>query len=553
MNVSRVVITACLLLLLAAGLTALLRQVQLPVEGPAGQRTVQVAEQAAVPVGTEVNDAAAEAEEAGTAADDITQIAQEERRVSRAESPPLPKEPESEPAGPFSISGMVFNESGQGIFGIEVSVFRKNLFAPDKGDAPGRSSRRAALTDIDGFYEVRGVADGEYRLRTEPDDHYEAAEVIVRAGVDTADLVLRARRPAREITGTVRGDGEALAGVEVVAVGQSSGAAYTDEAGSYEIELQISADKPSYTLRFARDGYREKRSVLTADALAGPGRVWVDADLEPKQALVEVTGSVRDREGEPVSGETVQLYSESARQRYTAVSGRRGEIRFPEVETSDDYMVSVRPADLYRDHVALDVEIGVAGAELDIVLEPRAYGRLVGQMVNPDGLPVPEFSLWLRNPDALNQPARLVTGDPQGFFEIDRVEAGSLVFETRGSPLVSITGLRLSPGETKEVTLVLDWGSHRVAGLVMDDMGRPLPASELFVTSVRRDGGLRAHAVRRAVTDDTGYFLVDRVGAGYHTVRVDAPGFRSTTLDHQVGTDSPEVIIRLERVYSHGM
>ena len=252
-------------------------------------------------------------------------------------------------------------------------------------------------------------------------------------------------------------------------------------------------------------------------------------------------------------GRRVQLYSEAARQRYSSVSGRRGEIRFPEVETSDDYSVSVRPADLYRDYVVQNVEIGVAGAELDVVLEPRSYGRLAGQMVDPDGRPLPEFSLWLRNPGAVNQPARLVTGDQQGFFEVDQVEAGSLVFETRGSPLVSITGLKLSPGETKQVTLVLDWGNHQVAGLVMDDMGRPVSATELFVTSVRRDGGLRAQAVRRAVTDETGYFLVDRVGSGYHTVRVDAPGFRAAILDHQVGMDDPQVIIRLERVYSHGM
>lgn len=554
MNLSRVAITVCLLLLLAGGLAALLRQVQQPDDGSAGPGTAQVAEEAAAPADSESNDAAAEAEAPGTAADDMAQLAGDETGVSRAEPPAVPKEPERQPAGPFSIAGMAFNESGQGVSGIEVSAYPKNLFAPDQdAEQPRTGGRVAVLTDIDGFYEIRGVADGEYRLRTEPDDHYEAAELTVRAGVDTADLVLRTRRPGVEVAGTVRGDGEALPGVEVATVGQPSDAVYTDEAGSYEIELQISAGKPSYTLRFVRDGYREKRSVLTADELAVPGRIRVDADLEPRQALVEVTGSVLDPEGEPVSGETVQLYSAAARQRYTAVSGRRGEIRFPEVETSEDYMVSVRPAELYQDYVVRNVGIGVAGAELDVVLEPRSYGKLAGQMVDPNGQPVPEFSLWLRNPGAVNQPARLVTADQQGFFEVDRVEAGSLVFETRGSPLVSITGLQLSPGETKEVTLVLDWGTHQVAGLVMDDMGRPVSASELFVTSVRRDGALRAQAVRRAVTDETGYFLVDRVGPGYHTVRVDVPGFRAAILDHQVGTDSPEVIIRLERVYSHGM
>jgi hypothetical protein len=473
------------------------------------------------------------------------------QRADAARSDPAA---EFEPEGPFSVSGMVVDEAGIGVGDVEVLSRLKHAFDADEASGGGEpADDRTVLTDIDGFYEIRGVADGEYRIQTEPTDRYEAASAVVRAGSETADLVLRARRPALEIGGTVRGDGDPLSGVEVAAVGQSSGAVHTDENGSYELELQVSGGKPNYTLRFARDGYREKRSVLTSDELAVPGRIRVDADLEPSQALVEVTGAVRDREGDPVSGETVQLYSKAARQRYTAVSGHRGEIRFPEVETSDDYSVSVRPAEAYQDYVVRNVDIGVAGASLDVVLEPRSYGKLAGQMVDPDGQPVPGFSLWLRNTEAINQPALLVTADQQGFFEVDRVEAGALVFETRGSPLVSISGLRLSPGETRQVRLVLDWGNHQVAGLVMDDMGQPVSATELFVTSVRREGGLRAQAVRRAVTDETGYFLVAGIGSGYHTVRVDAPGYRAAILDHQAGRDNPEVIIRLERVYSHGM
>jgi len=555
MKASKVAIAVSLLLVLAGGTAALLFQFQETGHSSPDWVAAPTVEQVQVPTDNVPHGEVAQAQHDLPATKNETRFAREEEAPVPARiSSPAREQPEPEPAGPLSISGMVIDESGQGVPGIEVVAYPKNLFVEQRDGAPGPGdSPWATLTDIDGFYEIRGLADGEYRLRTEPDEHYEAAQLIVRAGVDTADLVLRSRRPARVIGGTVRGDGEALPGAEVVAAGQPSDAVYTEDDGSYELSLQISAGKPNYALRFAREGYREQRSVLTADDLAMPGRIRVDADLEPKQALVEVTGSVRDTEGEPVTGETVQLYSEAARQRYTAVSGRRGEIRFPEVETSEDYSVSVRPADLYQDYLMHKVEIGVAGAELDVVLEPRSYGKVTGQMVNPDGLPVPEFSLWLRNPGAVNQPARLVTGDHQGLFEIGRVEAGDLVFETRGSPLVSITGLRLNPGETKEVILVLDWGNHQVAGLVMDDMGRPLPASELFVTSVRRDGGLRSQAVRRTVTDETGYFLVDGVGSGYHTVRVNAPGFRAAILDHQVDADSPEIIIRLERVYAHDM
>jgi hypothetical protein len=304
---------------------------------------------------------------------------------------------------------------------------------------------------------------------------------------------------------------------------------------------------------FVRDGYREKRSVFELQEMESPGQIRVDTELEPVQELVEVSGTVLDKKGEPVRGEKVQLYSETARQRYTAVSDSNGEIWFEQVETSFDYSVSVHPRDTYRDFSILGVEITLAGADLEIVLEPLAQGSLSGQMVDPNGLPVPEFSLWLRNPDAVNQPVVLVTGDRQGYFEVDQIEEGALILETRSTPHHSINGIHLSAREKKDVRLTLDWGNHQVAGLVVDDRGAPVTASELFVTSHRRDSGVRTLAIRKAITDGAGYFLFTQVGPGFHTIHIDVPGYRTTILDHEVGKDAPEVIIRLERASAHGM
>ena len=469
-------------------------------------------------------------------------------------APPVKKNVFPEGDGPFSISGMVVDEAGKGVPGIEILASLKNLFPADENlDAPKSGRERMALTDTGGFYEIQGVDDGEYRIHTQPDDLYEAAQIVVRAGVETADLVLREWRPDVGVFGTVQSDGEPLDSVQVAAIGQSSGAVYTDGEGFYELALEVSRSKPNYTLQFVREGYREKRSVIQVQETRRPGQIQVDAELEPVQELVEVSATVHNRKGKPVAGESVQLYSEAARQRYTAVSDSNGEVWFEEVETSSDYSVSVHPADSYRDFSIRGVEITLAGADLEIVLEPLALGSLTGQMVDPEGKPVPEFSLWLRNPDAINQPVLPVTGDQQGFFEVDEVEEGALIFETHSSPLYSISGIHLSAGEEKDVRLVLDWGNHRVAGMVVDDAGRPVTASELFVTSHRRDSGVRTHATRKAITDEAGYFLFTQVGPGYHTIRIDVPGFGATIIDHDVGMDTPEVIIRLERASLHEM
>jgi hypothetical protein len=458
---------------------------------------------------------------------------------------------EPEPQGPFSISGMVVDEAGMGAGGIEVVSRLKHAFGEQEA-ADDADGERAVLTDIDGFYEIRGVADGEYVVQTEPTDRYETARAMVRAGSETADLVLRERRPEVLVFGTALSEGVPLDGVEVAVIGQSDGAA-TDSQGNYELKLEVAGDKRGHTLRFAREGYREVRATVDGPKTARRGEIRVDAEMEPVRELVDVSGTVVSRDGEPIPDQSVQLYSESARQRHTAVTRTDGRFWLEDVETSSDYLLAVYPEEHWRDFKKHGVEITLGGVDLEVVLEPRALGRLSGRMVDPDGQPVPLFSLWLRNRSALNSDPLLVTGDQQGVFRAGEVEAGELVFETRSSPLYSISGIRLADGEEKQVTLVLDQGAHQVSGLVMDDGGRPVAARELFFTSVRSDNGLRAHAVRRAVTDQTGFFLVDQVGSGYHTIRIDAPGYRSAVLDHVVGMDAPEVIIRLERESAHGM
>ena len=472
-----------------------------------------------------------------------------------ATAPPVTREPYPGGDGPFSISGLVVDEAGRGVPGIEVLATWKNLFQVDEDPDASRSEReRKALTDFEGFYEIQGLDDGEYRIGTQPDDRYEAARAVVRAGVETADLVLREWRPEAGVFGTVRGDdGELLDSVEVQAVGQADGVVYTNREGFYELALKVSRSKPAYTLQFVREGYRESRSVLEVQEMERPGQIRVDAELEPVREFVEVSGTVFNQKGSPVPGETVQLYSEAARQRYSAVSDRNGVIWFEEVETDSNYMLSVHPTDSYRDFLLRNLEITQAGEDLEVLLEPLVLGSLTGQMVDPNGQPVPEFSLWLRNPDAINQPALLVTGDQQGYFAVDQIEEGNLIFETRSSPQYSISGIHLTAGEEQVVRLVLDWGIHQVAGLVIDSTGQPITASELFVTSLRRDNGLRTHAIREAITDEAGYFLFTRVGPGYHTIRINVPGFGATIIDHDVGMDTPEVIIRLERTSLHEM
>jgi hypothetical protein len=57
--------------------------------------------------------------------------------------------------------------------------------------------------------------------------------------------------------------------VQVQVIGQSSGAVLTDGEGFYELDVEVSRSKPAYTIRFVREGYREKRSVIETQEMTG--------------------------------------------------------------------------------------------------------------------------------------------------------------------------------------------------------------------------------------------------------------------------------------------
>lgn len=459
-------------------------------------------------------------------------------------------EPEAEPQW-RTLSGWVFNQSGEPVPDLQVVASARRLAPASREIAlAGGGREQSTRTNGNGFFGFGQLLDGEYQVRTESTERYEAASAMLRAGVDSAVLVVTDKE-GRQIWvhGLVdSARGGPLGGVRVLPIGQPQRAATSDEWGGYGLHLVVGAGRQEPTLRFLRTGYREKRVTLARAELAGVEQIELDASLEPIEEEELVTGIVLGMDGLPVALARVELTSPALARRYQALSDDAGQFHFPQVELAADYRLWVRPRGRYKDHVEEDLWVGPGGLDLTIVLEPLELASLRGQMVDPDGRAVSGFTLWLRSAFEGAEPFIPVTGDRQGRFLVEELPEGPLTLQTLAAPFFSFSGIELSADVSREVRLTLDTGTQTFDGFVEDTAGGPVAGASVALFWSLDAGGVRSRASRQTVTDAQGYFLFTQLGSGLHTASVSAAGFRGARVEHDVSANDSELVIRLQEI-----
>jgi hypothetical protein len=441
----------------------------------------------------------------------------------------------SRPArGALSIAGRVLDQGGAPVGGLAVRLVAQA--GGDPGSVPGAPAQ-AARSGGDGSFAFHGLPDDAYELRSEPALGYAAARTAARAGVDSALLVVRKQvERTLVVRGVVVGrDRRPLAGVEVLPIGHKT-RGETDGAGRYQVTLARRDPAVNPSLRFARRGHREQRVALDARRLAAQDAVQLDVVMEPAAGETRVAGVVRNRAGEPVPGATVHLISAQRRRTLRAGSGLDGAFLFASVEPAADYRLWVRARQGYRDHLQDNLAVSGDGLDLPVVLSPLERGSLAGRLIDPEGRPVPGFSLELRSaqPGAITR----VTGDHQGAFAVDDLPAGRLSLESgSAAPQLSVSGLEITAGARRTVDVVLDLGGHEIAGRVRDGGGRPVAGAQVSLAWRHAAAGMVSQSHRRAITDHQGNFVFTRLGSGPHALTVNAAGFHN--LSQEVAAAPP--------------
>lgn len=458
--------------------------------------------------------------------------------------------PLSEPDEFAVISGRVMTTHGWPVGGIEVRAQFRNYFKDAKSNATQNAvGAQVTRTNDDGFYAFRGLPAGIYMISTPDSSSYAPSRVEVRTGVKYADLRLKTQRNTlvrgivTDPMGNELGDVQIMPLVKGVPAGASS-----DVNGEFQLAVALQEGVESFPLRLQRQGFREQRYQVTQSDRAADGSMSIVVEMEPIYEFSTVSGRVTASDGMPVAGETVRLYSPSLKQNYRAIADSGGEFEFGKVENANDYQLWVRPTGPYRDFTRQNVALDHGDLRHDIELEllNRDY-RLSGRILDQDGKPVPNLTLTLRSKAASAQKLPL-TSNAYGEFKIENVPEGELVFESQTTPYYSVTGVNISGNDKDhEVDLVVHRGQHKLLGKVVDSDGRPITAPQIFVSSAQVVNGINTRLSSSTSTDADGRFVFTDLGAGQHTVTVNAPGYEGVRLHHEIGPRSGNLVVRLEQ------
>lgn len=445
----------------------------------------------------------------------------------------------SRPRSGHRIAGRVLTPEGEGVAGIAIVAAPERLAGDQQ--APAGRLRFWTLTDALGAYALDGLPDGEYTVRSRARGAWPSARITARAGVDYADLVVAPGVALVAGGKVVSTSGEPLSGVTVLPLLPGQPSVLTGDDGDFSVPVTLKPGARAFALRFQGPGFHEQ--TASVDLAGGASASALTVVMQPVAAWTSVRGAVESASGGPLAGRTVELRAQSAKTSYRATTDAKGRYAFPLVEAPADYRLVVPGDGGYRDHQR-SVHVTADMGELDVVLAPYEFGAVSGQLVNLSGEPVPHFELVLRNM-ASRAPNALVSTDEDGQFELPAVPAGQLVVASQSTPAILVEGLELTAGGKLHLPLVLDWGEHEIHGHVVDERGRPVPASRILLEWSHREDGITTRSTRRTAADAQGQFAFSRLGPGPHALRVDAPGFAAVTVEHDVNRQGYDLTVRL--------
>lgn len=260
-----------------------------------------------------------------------------------------------------------------------------------------------------------------------------------------------------------------------------------------------------------------------------PGSIIMPLDAGAEVPAVRLDGVVTDDEGKAVPGATVRLYSKSLNMRLKAGTGEYGEFSFPGIHHAEDYRLWVEAPGAFHDSTRSMLELPGSNPYLTIELQRAPTGSLRGRMVDTLGNGISYRTLQLES-DKRQDRALVVTGDADGYFEVDGIPLGVYALRSRAEPYLDIAGV-IVDGSADDVTdVVLDEGDELVEGRVVDSYGEPVMGARVRIAWLQEHEQQRSRSQRVLATDDKGRFLFGTLGRGARKMSISAPGFRSSEI-----------------------
>ncbi|MHB1080201.1 MAG: carboxypeptidase regulatory-like domain-containing protein [Prosthecobacter sp.] len=422
----------------------------------------------------------------------------------------LPKSPKADGAvhalaltTPGSIQGRVVLPDGTPAAGTLVSIIERMPYVT--------AFSGQVKAGEDGGFVIGQIPASTYHLHLETVAPFHEKWI----GDDKKDIVVK----AGEIT--------ALGELQVTSVAVVTAQVLNADSGE-EIEKPIVVrfaagvhDLHYRSHRMQPKGYHEPAhgEDLHVTVKAGEHKT-VQFKLHPVKKEDMVRGTVVDEGGKPVAGASVLMMDGHWNAPPPTVSGEDGS--FEVICRPDARRLALLAWDT---HGAMsDPEVVKRGEVKTITLRTGGFARVTGQVVNESGQPVSGARISWHLPgieygSASSGPvASGLATDAEGRFVIPRIWAGLdhpvFFISAEGYGGAAFREEKLVAGKTTELNAKLLRADLRIAGLVVDKAGKPVP--DIRVEAMGDGQSNRAHAV----TDEAGRFTISGLSRGSATLNL---------------------------------
>ncbi|MCI0634838.1 MAG: carboxypeptidase-like regulatory domain-containing protein, partial [Actinobacteria bacterium] len=390
-------------------------------------------------------------------------------------------------AGPHRLEGQVIDAAEQPVGGVSVGLDTK--------------PPRVTQTEADGSFVFEGLAERTYRVGASKDDH-RADAVAVRVGPAGEPVTLRLRRGNAMLV-RVQDEREApIAGARVL------------RRGLIVRDQRTGADG---TTLLRALGSAWERIEVTADGYA-PG--FIGAAMPPMSEVAiervvtlytgaSVRGVVRDPEGAPVAGARISIGNSELH----VTSGADGGWVMPAVRAGTHTFVA-RADGFAPGSSAQELDGETPRDGVDIALQRGL--TISGRVVDEDGTAVGGAKLSV----AIGFARFDAWADDVGEFKLtglrDGVHELAAFHGDRASNAIEADASE-QPAEVELVVI-----DSTIRGVVVDDIGEPVPDADIWAMRGNVDSNLRGED--DAVTDSAGRFVLGPLVIGDYEVNAIYPG-----------------------------
>lgn len=450
------------------------------------------------------------------------------------------------------ISGHIVDTAGNVIKGLALNL-QLTQASEDEKSRFGKTTLKTT-TNEKGGYRFANLVRGSYRVCTVESRGYKVVCQNPRAPHSSADFTLRGTLNGR-IYGVVKNEqGTPLSGVSVSATPGQRTRAETDAKGRYSLAMAVS-ESVNYQAYFSKKDFQSERLVVKgADVLAGK-------KINPKMKKTQlggfdVSGTVYDQSGSPVSGQVVTLFSSRVKSKraLSASTDSNGEFTIKYVQAANDYRltVSTRRGYSFDSMPYKKIEIYEGMTPLQLTVKSGGKGSFRATVVQQTGAPLSGEMFTLYSGSSYAGRSSSDSGGQIVFEDVPVPEGGSkLRITSTSSPRYSFSGFSLAMGEhLSGLELKVDRGDYDLLVTVVDEKKQPLQGARAVLSWSERKDGITSQTTRsRGKTSiaGSGEISFSELGGGRHRLQVSLSGYKTFSQEIEINQPGQNQVVELTK------